>query len=367
MRRSRTLLTKLLFIASWIIGAGLFVAGVGALAMYAAWFPDWVGFGADALPAGSASTPVVIYQQEKTLWDWLQLLLVPLVLTLGGIWLTTSENRAAREAAERQVSENTRIENERRAAQERIEDERRAAQERLEQERGHDAVLQAYLDHMTELLLTHDLRKSVKGSEVRSVARARTLTVLRVLDASRKGTVVQFLSEAKLIQGGQGSTTVPPIISLSGAQLAGTDLQGADLGGVELRGANLAGANLEDAYLELADLVMAHLAGANLGEAHLGGANLWKADLRWAALQGTDLMGANLMGANLSGADLSGARLQEAHLAGADLRGSNAEEAIYGNISKLEYAILDDAQRKVLDLPPKPQPSSSISNDEIPF
>src|SRR3712207_7681430 len=42
-------------------------------------------------------------------------------------------------------------------------------------------------------------RSSVEGSEVRTLARARTQTVLARLDSRRKASVVQFLYEADLI------------------------------------------------------------------------------------------------------------------------------------------------------------------------
>ena len=50
-----------------------------------------------------------------------------------------------------------------------------------------------YLDQMTELLLTRGLRTSLVGDEVRSVARARTLTALRGVAGERKATIVRFL------------------------------------------------------------------------------------------------------------------------------------------------------------------------------
>jgi hypothetical protein len=103
---------------------------------------------------------------KRTLWDWLDLLIIPLVLALGGYLFTLSENQATRVAAE---------------------------------QRGQDEALQAYLDQIGQLLLDKNLRGSEAGSEVRSLARARTLTLLPRLDGGRKGRVVQFLYESGLI------------------------------------------------------------------------------------------------------------------------------------------------------------------------
>src|SRR5215217_7162171 len=127
---------------------------------------------------------------DKTLWDVLQLLIVPLVLV--GIGLLFEMQQADRE-------------------------ERRAKAERnLAEQRAQDEALQAYLDQMGSLLLEKDLRASEEASEVRTLARARTLTVLERLDGDRKRSVVQFLGEADLVQG-QGGRFTDPIIPLADA------------------------------------------------------------------------------------------------------------------------------------------------------
>ena len=116
--------------------------------------------------------------------------------------------------------------------------------------------MQAYLDQMSTLLLEKNLRSSEEDSEVRTLARARTLTVLRRLDGKRKGSVLKFLSESRLID------EEDPVL-----YLAGTDLLGASLIGGELRRAYLSGAYLSGAYLSGAYLIGAHLIGTNLSEA----------------------------------------------------------------------------------------------------
>ena len=39
--------------------------------------------------------------QRRTLWDWLQLLIVPAVLALGGLWFTAQQDRRQQEMDER--------------------------------------------------------------------------------------------------------------------------------------------------------------------------------------------------------------------------------------------------------------------------
>src|SRR5215207_9517857 len=71
----------------------------------------------------------------------------------------------------------------------------------VENQRAQDEALQAYLDQMSQLLLDKDkpLRQSEEDSEVRILARARTLTVLARLDGLHEVQVVQFLYESDLI------------------------------------------------------------------------------------------------------------------------------------------------------------------------
>src|SRR3712207_485400 len=113
-----------------------------------------------------------------TVRDWLQLLIVPLALIVISFLFTMQQD----------------------ARQQQIEDQRAEAERELADGRAQDEALQAYLDQMSSLLLEKDLRESEEDSEVRTLARARTLTVLARLDPSRKTSVMQFLVEADLVQ-----------------------------------------------------------------------------------------------------------------------------------------------------------------------
>jgi hypothetical protein len=59
------------------------------------------------------------------------------------------------------------------------------AQRELEQDKTQDAALQAYLDQMGQMLLDKDLRSSAVDSDLRTLARVRTLITLRALEADR--------------------------------------------------------------------------------------------------------------------------------------------------------------------------------------
>jgi uncharacterized protein YjbI with pentapeptide repeats len=250
---------------------------------------------------------------DKKLWHWLELLgtlAIPVVLAVAGFWFTAQQD----------------------ARQQKIEDRRAKAEQELAAQRAQDEALQTYLGQVGTLLLKEDLRSAEAGSEVRTLARARTLTVLGRLGPDRKRTVIEFLYEASLINGDN------PAIPLNNANLSGIDLSSRYLkdrritGDPNLEGINLRGADLSEADLRWAYLYDAKLFRADLREADLSGANInnglppddlvhvSKADTSVVSLQGADLTQADLSGADLSSADLSGADLSGVDLSNADLK-----------------------------------------------
>ena len=176
----------------------------------------------------------------KTLYDWLQLLIIPAVLAVGGYLFNYTIGRNERQANEQ------RAQTEREAAEKRAQVERDIA---LDNQR--EAALQAYIDNMSELLLEKKLRKSDEEDEVRKLARVRTLTVLRRLDGRRKANVLKFLFESELL------IRENSFIDLDGADLSRVDLSGASLHTTQLDSTNLLEADLSDA--DLADALQLHL------------------------------------------------------------------------------------------------------------
>jgi Pentapeptide repeats (8 copies) len=220
---------------------------------------------------------------KRTLWDWLQLLIIPAVLAGGVAWFNQQQQRQQ--------------------------------DKRDQDQREHDA-LQAYLDQIGTLLLQQKLRIADDTDDARNLARARTLTVLDMLSPPRKPRALEFLFEMGLIQ------TIPsdrePIISLRFAILREAPLANRHL---------LKSADLDRATLDRADLTNANLSNTKLPKARLIGTNLTaakliNANLTQARLIGTNLTRADLWGADLSGADLSNAVLTDADLTDADLTGA---------------------------------------------
>jgi large-conductance mechanosensitive channel len=183
---------------------------------------DWTGFNGNI-------------KSGKTLWDWMQLLIIPFALAIIAIFF----NRAERKNERRIASDNQQ-----------------------------ETALQEYIKEISELLLHEKLRESQPGDEVRSIARVRTLTVLLRLDKERKYSLLQFLYESGLIEKNES------LVKLLGANFSNIDLfrariREADLSGTTLIEANLGGAYLQGTNLEWANLTRAVLSMSKLNKENL--------------------------------------------------------------------------------------------------
>jgi hypothetical protein len=164
-----------------------------------------------------------------SLWQWLDLLIIPAVLAVGGILFTLSDSRRTREQADH---------------------------------RREEEVLQAYLDQMWRLLPDKDLRSTSKAnsnSEALTAAWVSTLTTLeRIHDSDKKRLIVKFLRmwQRSLLK------VQDTVVILEEANLGKADLREIDLGGANLSGANLSDANLTSADLSDANFIRANLSGA---------------------------------------------------------------------------------------------------------
>ena len=174
----------------------------------------------------SPQTKVTITAQSqpgKTLWDWMQLLIVPLALAVVALVFQLANTRTERQIAKQRYEQD----------------------QQIALDKQHEDLLQAYLDRIAELLLKGSLRVS-PSEEVRNVARVRTITVLTQLDARRIGYVFSFLREAGLMS----TTSKDNVVSLEDADLqtvkwGRADLSKANLSRAKLNGADLNGANLK--------------------------------------------------------------------------------------------------------------------------
>jgi uncharacterized protein YjbI with pentapeptide repeats len=177
----------------------------------------------------------------KTLWDWMQLLIIPFVLAGGTLWFNVQQaNTSATQGRQQHASD-----------------------QQIATDQQDEAILTTYINDIGNLLTTNHLRSSQPGAEVRVVARAKTFVALKKLDGERKGELIQFLYEAHLIgytsvdaKSGAVSQTASIVnlygIDASQADLTRAYLEGADLEGVDLEGAKFEGADISKANLRYA-------------------------------------------------------------------------------------------------------------------
>jgi uncharacterized protein YjbI with pentapeptide repeats len=289
-------------------------------------------------------------QRRKMLWDWMDLLLVPLMIAGIASWFTWWQNNSQQALEARQ------------RAQEQALLVRQIAQ--LQESQAQYSALQSYIDQMTQLINERNLSGSEEGDRVFTLAQARTTTTIMQLDGEQNQALTRFLS-------GSGLLREPPLLAkvvLEGAQLQKTGLQEANLAGTDLTGTNLAGAVLFSADFSAtdkvgdniihltADLTRADLSEAALQEADLAECTLGKVTLTKATLQGADLSSAESTdilkdaplrflkkeATNLTDANLSHAALQDADLSGAVLQNANLTNAILSD-ANLTDAYLSDA------------------------
>jgi uncharacterized protein YjbI with pentapeptide repeats len=266
---------------------------------------------------------------RRTLWDWLDLLIVPAVLAIGGYWFA----------------------------------EQRAKTERhIEAQRTQETALQAFLDQITHSSAYSALRTAPASGHKRAAVRAKMQILLLRLDEVRRGVLLSSLHGVKLIRKKEitpyeytkqesektgAQRWRYPILRLNDIDFSRTELNPDtkltfdDLSGIILRGAKLSKVNLSGANLRNADLRDADLRGAQLRKANPQDSewipgefdNEYSKAIRGRSASGlleidlnlileTDLSEANLSRANLSCANLSKANLRYADLRRADLSGA---------------------------------------------
>src|ERR1700686_3283352 len=145
-----------------IITTGIIVVAIALIIV--GYLFDWSGFNgytqvsivhALSGPAAGTVTRTEAFQPGKSLWDWLQLIIIPVVLAIGGFWFNQVQKNREEKATERraQVDREIALDNQR------------------------ETKLEEYFDKISELVFNHGLLQSKKGDPARIIARARTLSV----------------------------------------------------------------------------------------------------------------------------------------------------------------------------------------------
>jgi uncharacterized protein YjbI with pentapeptide repeats len=189
-------------------------------------------------------------QPPKTVWDWLQLLIVPAML--AAIALAYNSAQASRE-------------------------------HRREDRSAQDATLLAYFTQEGDLMLKRKLLPGHPKAPAAKVARTITLATVRRLDGRRKAEVVRFLAEAKLLD------ATSPVVDLKDADLSRLNLVGALLTNISFAHADLRGARFDGATLTRLSFAEADLSGASFRGASLGSVEFRQAKLNGAHFDGAKI------------------------------------------------------------------------------
>jgi hypothetical protein len=208
--------------------------------------------------------------QKKSFWDWLQLLIVPLMLALGAFYLNS-----AADFRDYQI-----------------------AQERKQQE-----VLTDYFSKMQGLIVETKKIKETSGytklhpkdeaarllPEFRSTAQALTLSVLEQLDGKRKGKVIIYLAESQLITANNDNQSSRPEIKLDGANLQKLELKDQVFSYINIAGADMTSTELSDILISDSDLSRVNLTEAVLQDVTFKNSNLSGVNLDGASLTNTNI------------------------------------------------------------------------------
>ncbi|MCA9919612.1 MAG: pentapeptide repeat-containing protein [Anaerolineales bacterium] len=238
-------------------------------------WPEWTGFGDYTDQNGE-------FYRGKTLYDWLELLIIPTALGII-VWFLNKQDNA-----------NDRI---------------------LTKDNQRQAILDDYLNTMATYVLENQLCLSEKGSEIRNIARVRTISVLRELDGERKGQVLNFLSGANLIK------KPDPVINLHGADFSHTKFDDTfEYGPYNETGI---GIDLSNSQLQSCNFYKASLTGANFDNSELAHSNFSESCLRFASFENTSFYQTYFFKSDLSETRFNNVWSKNANFGKANLRGAD--------------------------------------------
>ncbi len=281
-----------------------------------------------------------------TLWDWLDLLLIPLSLALAGFIFTRSER------LRKNNSDNQKLQ---------------------------DSLLISYLDKMKELVIDRNLSQCNSTDSISLYARAITFTTLTQMSGINKGLMLRFLAETGIINGES------PPVNMQGADLDKLDfysfdihekwpylentyvIKGISFNKINLAKANLAYSSFDHISITDSDLSFSFLLGVDFTDASIENCKMYYAKLQEANLtnvniSGSDLRGAMLISANLRGAVIVNSRLEGATFGANYFTGSRARDAILDKID-LSGTTFDDTTIWPNNFDPVQKGAINISNN----
>lgn len=227
--------------------------------------PSWTGFGERTIDQNK--------EAAKTLWDWLELLIIPLAIGVFGWFFKTSEKAKA------QI---------------------------IEEEKAQNSSLESCIDSITNLIINHRLTNNPE-TEIKIIAQTKISLALSNLNGTRKGQILQFLYESYLISRN-------PLVKLQGANFKDALLDEIVLANSEINGAYFNNASIKRARLDEAILIGCDFSGVYISNSRMENVNLSYSYLIKARLYDIDLTSVDFEGADLTGAKLKRCKINQAQL-----------------------------------------------------
>lgn len=231
--------------------------------------PKWMGF------IENTSDEIKI----KTLWDWLDLLIVPTSIGIIG-WI--------------------------------YKDYEKKKEEKKQIENTNNEIFNNYIKNISELILKNNLLESNKNAA--NLARTLTIVALENLDGERKGQILQFLKESDVLQK----------VELLGANFKNSDLQGIVLKNQIFKGIDFSNSNFQNSFLDGTQFISCNLSSSNFSN---------------SSLLNVDFNYSNLCDSILKNNDLESVKFNCAEMHNADLRNSTIKKAQIEEITKFNKSI----------------------------
>ncbi len=240
---------------------------------------------------------------EKTLWDWLELLLIPVGLLIIGIYFTnyfTSQQMDVNvEKVRYEVTQNYldifKKENFLTEFKQEVD---YAVKNQSELKKAIEQNPENVCFHYYKYLPKNNLLTSKTKLVLEQLTKLKTSKYSKSIE---KKHILEFLRSSELIKKGQNQETQKyNYLMIPFADMSSSDLYYADLSNTCLDSVKFS--SYDGSYTSTSDMRRIKLNGSILTGAILKGANLRYADLRGAELKNSSLENADLRGANLSGA-----------------------------------------------------------------
>lgn len=237
---------------------------------------------------------------NKKIWDWLELLIIPLAIALIGIYFTRTERETEREFNHSKL--HTEI--------------------NIAKDKSDELKFMDFQDKISNLVIDHkinDLDSLIPV--VSTIARARIFTLSHTIDARFKGNLILFIYELGLILKDN------PVVNLDDVHLANTHLFWKNLDEIDLSRALMVESDITSTSFDNAkfkvtiaadsDFRFCSFVDADLSHALLTNCNFVEANFTNAVFNNSLLYDSKFDDAILDKADLSKAHISEAQLANA--------------------------------------------------